>query len=115
MALAVKEAFKTLPDALGEVREAADFCRYYAARARADLATVTLPGPTGERNELRMAGRGVWATIAPWNFPLAIFLGQTVAALVTGNTVVAKPAPQTPEIARRRCGSRMPRACPRTR
>nr|WP_294810804.1 L-glutamate gamma-semialdehyde dehydrogenase [uncultured Sphingomonas sp.] len=100
MALAVKEAFKTIPDALGEVREAADFCRYYAARARADLATVTLPGPTGERNELRMEGRGVWATIAPWNFPLAIFLGQTVAALVTGNTVVAKPAPQTPAIAR---------------
>jgi RHH-type proline utilization regulon transcriptional repressor/proline dehydrogenase/delta 1-pyrroline-5-carboxylate dehydrogenase len=100
MALAVKEAFKTLPDALGEVREAADFCRYYAARARLDLAPVVLPGPTGERNELRMAGRGVWATIAPWNFPLAIFLGQTAAALVTGNTVVAKPAPQTPEIAR---------------
>ncbi|WP_410468080.1 bifunctional proline dehydrogenase/L-glutamate gamma-semialdehyde dehydrogenase PutA [Sphingomonas sp. JC676] len=99
MALAVKEAFKTLPDALGEVREAADFCRYYAARARGDLAPVVLPGPTGERNELRMAGRGVWATIAPWNFPLAIFLGQTAAALVTGNTVVAKPAPQTPEIA----------------
>ncbi|MET0309855.1 MAG: L-glutamate gamma-semialdehyde dehydrogenase [Sphingomonas sp.] len=100
MALAVKEAFKTLPDALGEVREAADFCRYYAARARDDLAPVVLPGPTGERNELRMAGRGVWATIAPWNFPLAIFLGQIVAALVSGNTVVAKPAPQTPEIAR---------------
>ncbi len=100
MALAVKEAFKTIPDALGEVREAADFCRYYAARARADLAPVTLPGPTGERNELRMEGRGVWATIAPWNFPLAIFLGQTAAALAAGNTVVAKPAPQTPEIAR---------------
>jgi RHH-type proline utilization regulon transcriptional repressor/proline dehydrogenase/delta 1-pyrroline-5-carboxylate dehydrogenase len=100
MAVCVKEAFKTLPDALGEVREAEDFCRYYAARARADLAPVVLPGPTGERNELRMAGRGVWATIAPWNFPLAIFLGQTAAALVTGNTVVAKPAPQTPEIAR---------------
>ncbi|MES2445013.1 MAG: bifunctional proline dehydrogenase/L-glutamate gamma-semialdehyde dehydrogenase PutA [Pseudomonadota bacterium] len=100
MALAVKEAFKTIPDALGEVREAADFCRYYAVRARADLAPLVLPGPTGERNELRMAGRGVWATIAPWNFPLAIFLGQTAAALVTGNTVVAKPAPQTPEIAR---------------
>ncbi|MEI9849684.1 MAG: L-glutamate gamma-semialdehyde dehydrogenase [Sphingomonas sp.] len=100
MALAVREAFKTIPDALGEVREAADFCRYYAARARADLAPVALPGPTGERNELRMEGRGVWATIAPWNFPLAIFLGQTAAALVTGNTVVAKPAPQTPAIAR---------------
>lgn len=99
MAICVKEAFKTLPDALGEVREAEDFCRYYAARARGDLSPVTLPGPTGERNELRMEGRGVWATIAPWNFPLAIFLGQTAAALVTGNTVVAKPAPQTPLIA----------------
>ena len=100
MALAVKEAFKTLPDALGEVREAADFCRYYAARARTDLAPIELPGPTGERNVLRMEGRGVWATIAPWNFPLAIFLGQTVAALVAGNAVVAKPAPQTTGIAR---------------
>ncbi|SFJ17648.1 L-proline dehydrogenase /delta-1-pyrroline-5-carboxylate dehydrogenase [Sphingomonas sp. NFR04] len=100
MALAVKEAFKTLPDALGEVREVADFCRYYALQARTGLAPITLPGPTGERNELRMEGRGVWATIAPWNFPLAIFLGQTAAALVAGNAVVAKPAPQTPEIAR---------------
>lgn len=100
MALAVKEAFKSIPDALGEVREAADFCRYYALQARTGLAPITLPGPTGERNELRMEGRGVWATIAPWNFPLAIFLGQTAAALVAGNAVVAKPAPQTPEIAR---------------
>ncbi|WP_121074939.1 L-glutamate gamma-semialdehyde dehydrogenase [Sphingomonas trueperi] len=100
MALAVKEAFKTIPDALGEVREAADFCRYYALQARTGLAPITLPGPTGERNELRMEGRGVWAAIAPWNFPLAIFLGQTAAALVAGNAVVAKPAPQTPEIAR---------------
>jgi len=101
MALAVQEAFKTIPDALGEVREAVDFCRYYAARARADLQSVELPGPTGERNMMHLDGRGVWATIAPWNFPLAIFLGQTVAALVTGNTVVAKPAPQTPRIAAR--------------
>lgn len=100
MALAVKEAFKTIPDALGEVREAADFCRYYALQARTGLAPIALPGPTGERNELRMEGRGVWATIAPWNFPLAIFLGQAAAALVAGNAVVAKPAPQTPEIAR---------------
>ena len=101
MAICVAEAFKTIPDALGEVREAVDFCRYYAAQARAGLQPVELPGPTGERNVLRFAGRGVWATIAPWNFPLAIFLGQTVAALVTGNTVVAKPAPQTPRIAAR--------------
>ncbi|WP_374611596.1 L-glutamate gamma-semialdehyde dehydrogenase [Sphingorhabdus sp.] len=100
MAIAVQEAKKTIPDALAEVREAVDFCRYYAARARHDLAPVELPGPTGERNVLRHEGRGVWAAIAPWNFPLAIFLGQVAAALVAGNTVVAKPAPQTPDIAR---------------
>ena len=99
MAICVAEAFKTIPDAIGEVREAADFCRYYANEARTKLHAVELPGPTGERNTLHLDGRGVWATIAPWNFPLAIFLGQTVAALVTGNSVVAKPAPQTPEIA----------------
>jgi RHH-type proline utilization regulon transcriptional repressor/proline dehydrogenase/delta 1-pyrroline-5-carboxylate dehydrogenase len=99
MAICVHEAGKTIPDALAEVREAVDFCRYYADQARAHLLPIELPGPTGERNVLRMEGRGVWATIAPWNFPLAIFLGQTVAALVTGNTVVAKPAPQTPRIA----------------
>ena len=99
MAICVQEAFKTIPDAIGEIREAADFCRYYAADARAKLRPIELPGPTGERNTLHLDGRGVWATIAPWNFPLAIFLGQTVAALVTGNTVVAKPAPQTPLIA----------------
>jgi len=101
MAICVQEAFKTIPDAIGEVREAADFCRYYAQQARAGLQPIELPGPTGERNTLHLDGRGVWATIAPWNFPLAIFLGQTVAALVTGNTVVAKPAPQTPFIANR--------------
>ena len=99
MAICVQEAFKTIPDAIGEVREAADFCRYYAQQARTGLKPIELPGPTGERNLLHLEGRGVWATIAPWNFPLAIFLGQTVAALVTGNTVVAKPAPQTPRIA----------------
>jgi len=99
MTLAVQEAFKSIPDAIGEVREAADFCRYYALQARGGLAPVELPGPTGERNVLRYEGRGVWATVAPWNFPLAIFLGQCAAALVAGNTVVAKPAPQTPRIA----------------
>ncbi|HEX8215381.1 MAG TPA: bifunctional proline dehydrogenase/L-glutamate gamma-semialdehyde dehydrogenase PutA [Allosphingosinicella sp.] len=99
MALAVQEAKKTIPDALGEVREAVDFCRYYAAQAREGLQPIELPGPTGERNVMRMEGRGVWVCVAPWNFPLAIFLGQVTAALVAGNTVVAKPAPQTPEIA----------------
>ncbi|MDH7973562.1 bifunctional proline dehydrogenase/L-glutamate gamma-semialdehyde dehydrogenase PutA [Sphingomonas sp. AR_OL41] len=99
MAICVQEAFKSIPDAIGEVREAADFCRYYAQQARIGLLPIELPGPTGERNMLHLTGRGVWATIAPWNFPLAIFLGQCVAALVAGNSVVAKPAPQTPRIA----------------
>jgi RHH-type proline utilization regulon transcriptional repressor/proline dehydrogenase/delta 1-pyrroline-5-carboxylate dehydrogenase len=99
MRICVHEAKKTYADAIGEVREAADFCRYYANQARALMAPVELPGPTGERNVLRLGGRGVWACIAPWNFPLAIFLGQVSAALATGNTVVAKPAPQTPLIA----------------
>ncbi|ATQ43821.1 bifunctional proline dehydrogenase/L-glutamate gamma-semialdehyde dehydrogenase PutA [Caulobacter mirabilis] len=99
MALAIREAGKSIPDALAEVREAVDFCRYYAVRARETFAPVPLPGPTGERNELTLAGRGVFAAISPWNFPLAIFLGQVAAALVAGNSVVAKPAPQTPLIA----------------
>jgi RHH-type proline utilization regulon transcriptional repressor/proline dehydrogenase/delta 1-pyrroline-5-carboxylate dehydrogenase len=99
MRIAVQEAKKTIPDALAEVREAADFCRYYAAQARAHLQPKELPGPTGERNVLRMEGRGAWVCIAPWNFPLAIFLGQVSAALAAGNSVVAKPASQTPEIA----------------
>ncbi len=99
MRIAVQEAKKTIPDALAEVREAVDFCRYYAARARTGLQPVELPGPTGERNVLRMEGRGVFVCIAPWNFPLAIFLGQVSAALAAGNSVVAKPASQTPEIA----------------
>jgi RHH-type transcriptional regulator, proline utilization regulon repressor / proline dehydrogenase / delta 1-pyrroline-5-carboxylate dehydrogenase len=99
MRIAVQEAKKTIPDALAEVREAVDFCRYYAAQARARLQPVELPGPTGERNMLRLEGRGVWVCSAPWNFPLAIFLGQVSAALAAGNSVVAKPASQTPEIA----------------
>jgi RHH-type proline utilization regulon transcriptional repressor/proline dehydrogenase/delta 1-pyrroline-5-carboxylate dehydrogenase len=99
MRICVQEAKKTITDALAEVREAADFCRYYAAEARRGLQPLELPAPTGERNVLRMEGRGAWVCIAPWNFPLAIFLGQVAAALVTGNAVVAKPAPQTPAIA----------------
>ncbi len=91
--LLVKEAGKTLPDAIAEVREAEDFCRYYAAQAREHFAEPTvLPGPTGEDNKLSLRGRGVFACISPWNFPLAIFLGQVTAALVAGNSVVAKPA-----------------------
>src|SRR5262249_46040314 len=93
------EGGKTLDDALAEVREAVDLCRYYAAQARLSLATQALPGPTGESNELHYRGRGVFVCISPWNFPLAIFLGQVAAALVAGNAVVAKPAEQTPLIA----------------
>jgi RHH-type proline utilization regulon transcriptional repressor/proline dehydrogenase/delta 1-pyrroline-5-carboxylate dehydrogenase len=94
------EAGKTLDDALSEIREAADFCRYYAAQG-ADIfgAPKTMPGPTGESNVLRLRGRGVFVAISPWNFPLAIFLGQITAALMAGNAVVAKPAEQTPLVA----------------
>jgi RHH-type proline utilization regulon transcriptional repressor/proline dehydrogenase/delta 1-pyrroline-5-carboxylate dehydrogenase len=101
IALLQAEAGKTLGDAVADVREAVDFCRYYAVEARRQFEPVALPGPTGEANTLVLDGRGVFVTIAPWNFPLAIFLGQTVAALVAGNAVIAKPAPQTPLIAMR--------------
>lgn len=97
--LLVLEGRKTIPDALAEVREAIDFCWYYAHRAQIDCAVQPLPGPTGEVNSIQLHARGVIACISPWNFPLAIFLGQIVAALVVGNTVVAKPATQTPKIA----------------
>jgi RHH-type transcriptional regulator, proline utilization regulon repressor / proline dehydrogenase / delta 1-pyrroline-5-carboxylate dehydrogenase len=99
IALLQVEGGKTLDDAVAEVREAIDFCRYYAVEARCALAPLSLPGPTGETNELRYRGRGVFACISPWNFPLSIFLGQVSAALAAGNAVVAKPAEQTPLIA----------------
>jgi RHH-type proline utilization regulon transcriptional repressor/proline dehydrogenase/delta 1-pyrroline-5-carboxylate dehydrogenase len=106
-ALLVKEAFKTWNDAVGEVREAIDFLRYYAAQAERIMAPQVMPGMegdmvlgvTGESNELRLIARGPWVCISPWNFPLAIFIGQVAAALATGNTVLAKPAEQTPGIA----------------
>jgi RHH-type transcriptional regulator, proline utilization regulon repressor / proline dehydrogenase / delta 1-pyrroline-5-carboxylate dehydrogenase len=101
MDLLIREAGKTLPDAIAEVREAADFCRYYALHARQPGTPVVLAGPTGERNEISLEGRGVFACISPWNFPLAIFAGQVTAALVAGNTVVAKPAAPTTLIAAR--------------
>jgi RHH-type proline utilization regulon transcriptional repressor/proline dehydrogenase/delta 1-pyrroline-5-carboxylate dehydrogenase len=101
IALLQREGGKTLDDALSELREAADFCRYYAAQGRRLFGTSeTMPGPTGESNALSLRGRGVFVAISPWNFPLAIFLGQVTAALMAGNTVVAKPAEQTPRIAR---------------
>ena len=99
IALLQAEGGKTLDDAVAEVREAVDFCRYYAVEARRALCPQLLPGPTGERNELRYRGRGVFVCISPWNFPLSIFLGQVAAALAAGNAVVAKPAEQTPLIA----------------
>jgi RHH-type proline utilization regulon transcriptional repressor/proline dehydrogenase/delta 1-pyrroline-5-carboxylate dehydrogenase len=100
IALLQREGGKTLDDALSEVREAADFCRYYAAHGRELFcADQAMPGPTGESNRLRLRGRGVFVAISPWNFPLAIFVGQVTAALMAGNTVVAKPAEQTPLIA----------------
>jgi RHH-type proline utilization regulon transcriptional repressor/proline dehydrogenase/delta 1-pyrroline-5-carboxylate dehydrogenase len=100
MALCVAEAGKCIPDALAEVREAVDFLRYYAVEAERLMSEVkVMPGPTGEQNELSVGGRGVFACISPWNFPLAIFSGQIAAALVTGNTVLAKPAEQTSLVA----------------
>jgi RHH-type proline utilization regulon transcriptional repressor/proline dehydrogenase/delta 1-pyrroline-5-carboxylate dehydrogenase len=108
----VKEAYKTWGDAVSEVREAVDFLRYYADEAERIMQPMVMPqvhraaivampyGVTGETNTLQLGGRGVWACISPWNFPLAIFTGQVAAALATGNTVLAKPAEQTPGIAR---------------
>jgi RHH-type transcriptional regulator, proline utilization regulon repressor / proline dehydrogenase / delta 1-pyrroline-5-carboxylate dehydrogenase len=99
-ALLVREAGKTMENAIADIREAVDFLRYYAGQARAEFKSpVLLPGPTGERNEMSLHGRGVFACIAPWNFPLAIFTGQMAAALAAGNAVIAKPAEQTPLVA----------------
>ncbi len=98
-AMLVKEAFKTWGDCVAEVREAVDFLRYYANEAERIMQPVLLPCPTGESNELRLTARGPWVCISPWNFPLAIFAGQVAAALATGNTVLGKPAEQTPAIA----------------
>ncbi|WP_439396537.1 bifunctional proline dehydrogenase/L-glutamate gamma-semialdehyde dehydrogenase PutA [Bradyrhizobium sp. PMVTL-01] len=101
IALLQAEGGKTLDDALSELREAADFCRYYAAQGRKLFGVdAAMPGPTGESNALGLRGRGVFVAISPWNFPLAIFLGQVTAALMAGNSVVAKPAEQTPRVAR---------------
>jgi RHH-type proline utilization regulon transcriptional repressor/proline dehydrogenase/delta 1-pyrroline-5-carboxylate dehydrogenase len=100
ISLLQREGGKTLDDALAEVREAVDFCRYYAAEGRKLFGeAAAMPGPTGESNALQLRGRGVFVAISPWNFPLAIFTGQIAAALMAGNAVVAKPAEQTPLIA----------------
>ncbi|MGO4222214.1 bifunctional proline dehydrogenase/L-glutamate gamma-semialdehyde dehydrogenase PutA [Lysobacter sp. TAF61] len=95
LALCTKEAGKTLPDGVAEVREAVDFLRYYGGQARKLFQVEALPGPTGESNTLQLSGRGVFVCISPWNFPLAIFAGQIAAALAAGNSVIAKPAEQT--------------------
>lgn len=102
LALCVKEAGKTIPDAIAELREAVDFLRYYGAQASLLFGDAReLPGPTGERNTHGLRGRGVFVCISPWNFPLAIFTGQIAAALAAGNSVLAKPAEQTPLVAYR--------------
>jgi RHH-type proline utilization regulon transcriptional repressor/proline dehydrogenase/delta 1-pyrroline-5-carboxylate dehydrogenase len=103
--LLAREGGKTLPDGIAEIREAADYCRWYALQARKDFAEPReLAGPTGERNTWTLGGRGVFAAISPWNFPLAIFTGQVAAALAAGNAVAAKPAEQTPLVAARAVG-----------
>ncbi len=100
IALLQREGGKTLDDSMSEVREAIDFCRYYAMQGRKLFGDgAEMPGPTGESNVLRLRGRGIFVAISPWNFPLAIFMGQVTAALMAGNAVVAKPAEQTPQIA----------------
>ncbi|MGE3920885.1 MAG: bifunctional proline dehydrogenase/L-glutamate gamma-semialdehyde dehydrogenase PutA, partial [Gammaproteobacteria bacterium] len=95
LTLLVREAGKSIPDAISEIREAVDFCRYYAAIGRTSLSPQRMPGPTGEENILTYHGRGPMVCISPWNFPLAIFTGQVVAALMAGNPVLAKPSEQT--------------------
>lgn len=101
MYLCIREGGRCIKDALAEVREAIDSCRYYAMQTRETLRPQVLPGPTGESNTLSMHGRGVMVCISPWNFPVAIFTSQIIAALVAGNTVIAKPAHQTPLTAMR--------------
>lgn len=101
MAYLIREGGKTVQDALSELREAVDFCRFYAVRARSDCSIKTLTGPTGEQNQVRLQGRGLFLCISPWNFPLAILMGQISAALASGNAVLVKPASQTVSIAKR--------------
>jgi len=113
--LLAREGGKTLSDGIAEVREAADYCRWYALQARRDfVAPRELPGLTGERNTWGLGGRGVFAAISPWNFPLAIFTGQVAAALASGNAVAAKPAEQTPLVAVRAVALLVEAGVPRT-
>ena len=113
--LLAREGGKTLADGIAEIREAADHCRWYALHARKDFAAPReLAGPTGERNTWALGGRGVFAAISPWNFPLAIFTGQVAAALAAGNAVAAKPAEQTPLVAARAVALLLEAGVPRT-
>ncbi len=113
--LCIREAGKTLQDAIDEVREAVDFCRYYAQQAiKVFEQPLLMAGPTGESNQLIWQGRGVFVCISPWNFPLAIFTGQVAAALVSGNTVIAKPAAQTSAIAHFAVACFYQAGCPQT-
>ncbi len=113
--LLAREGGKTLADGIAEIREAADHCRWYALHARGDFATPReLAGPTGERNTWALGGRGVFAAISPWNFPLAIFTGQITAALAAGNAVAAKPAEHTPLVAARAIALLLEAGVPRT-
>ena len=91
----VKEAGKTIQDSIADIREAIDFCRYYAEEAKIIFKEKHLPGPTGEKNIYQLKGRGLTCVISPWNFPIAIFVGQMIASLVCGNVTIAKPAEQT--------------------
>ncbi len=101
IALLCEKEKKTLDDGIAEWREAIDFCRYYAVEARNGMVEGHMNlGPTGEENVYSQMGRGTFVCISPWNFPLAIFIGQVAAALVTGNCVVAKPAEATPLVAK---------------
>lgn len=113
IALLQREAGKTLDDALAEVREATDLCRYYAAQALKILQETPLPGVTGEDNFLRAHGRGVFVCVSPWNFPLAILIGQIAAALLAGNCAVAKPAEQTPLVAQQAVDLLFAAGCPK--
>ncbi|MGH8274061.1 MAG: bifunctional proline dehydrogenase/L-glutamate gamma-semialdehyde dehydrogenase PutA [Gammaproteobacteria bacterium] len=102
MALCVREAGKSIPDSIAEVREAVDHLRYNALQCRRQFSEpLELPGPTGEANVLELHGRGVFVCISPWNFPIAIFLAQVSGALAAGNAVIAKPAEQTSLIGHR--------------
>ena len=91
----VKEAGKTIQDSIADIREAIDFCRYYAEEAKIIFKEKHLPGPTGEKNFYQLKGRGLTCVISPWNFPIAIFVGQMIASLVCGNVTIVKPAEQT--------------------